>query len=192
MSSSVVGILLAAGQSTRFGSNKLLHQLSDGTPMVLASARHLHNVLPKTIAVVEDASNAVAKLLTQDGVQVVENPRASEGMGGSIACGVASNPGAKGCVIALADMPCIPEAIIQAVVTGLERGAGIIAPVYKKKRGHPVGFSARYAQALMQLHNDAGASGIIQANSDSLELIETTERGVITDIDTPDSIRLAE
>ena len=192
MSSSVVGILLAAGQSTRFGSNKLLHQLSDGTPMVLASARHLHNVLPKTIAVVEDANNAVAKLLTQDGVQVIENPRASAGMGGSIACGVASNPDAQGYVIALADMPCIPEAIIHAVVTGLERGAGIIAPVYKKKRGHPVGFSARYAQALMQLHNDAGASGIIQANSDSLELIETTERGVITDIDTPDSIRLAE
>jgi molybdenum cofactor cytidylyltransferase len=190
MSSSIVGILLAAGQSTRFGSNKLLHKLDDGTPMVLACARHLHNVLPRTIAVVEDAGNDVASLLEQDGVTVIENPRASEGMGGSIACGVASNPDASGWIIALGDMPWIPEAMIQAVVTGLEQGSGIIAPVCNKRRGHPVGFSARHAQALMQLQNDEGAHSIIQANSDSLELIETTERGVITDIDTPKSIQL--
>jgi molybdenum cofactor cytidylyltransferase len=185
VSSSIVGILLAAGQSTRFGSNKLLHQLSDGTPMVLASARHLGAVLTTSIAVVDDINNAVAKLLVQEGIQVIENPRASEGMGTSIACGAASNPDAKGWVIALADMPCIPETIVQAVVTGLEQGSDIIAPVYKKRRGHPVGFSARHSQALMQLHTDAGARSIIQANSESLDLIETTERGVIVDVDTP-------
>jgi len=185
MSATIVGILLAAGQSTRFGSNKLLHQLNDGTPMVLASARHLHNVLPQTIAVVEDANNEVAKLLAQEGVQVIENPLASEGMGTSIACGVANNPDAQGWVIALADMPCIPETAIRSVVKGLQQGANIIAPVYKKLRGHPVGFSGRYAQALMQLHTDQGARSVIQANSDSLELIETTEKGVIVDIDTP-------
>lgn len=192
MSSTLVGILLAAGQSTRFGSNKLLHPLDDGTPMVLASARHLCNVLPQTIAVVADANNDVAKLLTQAGVQVIENPCASEGMGTSIACGVANSPDAQGWVIALADMPCIPEDAIQAVVTGLEQGADIIAPVYKKQRGHPVGFSARHATALMQLQSDEGARSVIQANSDSLELIETTVKGVIVDIDAPESIQLLE
>ncbi|MEN8130316.1 MAG: nucleotidyltransferase family protein [Pseudomonadota bacterium] len=192
MSSAIVGILLAAGQSTRFGSNKLLHRLTDGTPMVLASARHLNTVLTTTIAVIDDINNEVAKLLTQEGVQVIENPLASVGMGSSIACGVANNPDAQGWVIALADMPYIPETVIQAVVTGLEQGSDIIAPVYKKLRGHPVGFSARYAQALMQLHTDQGAHSIIQANSDSLVLIETTEQGVIVDIDTPESIQLIE
>ena len=189
MSSSIVGVLLAAGRSTRFGSNKLLHPLNDGTPMVLASTRHLATVLTTTIAVVDDINNEVTKLLTQEGVQVVENPLASEGMGASIACGVANNPDAQGWVIALADMPCIPETVIQAIVTGLEQGADIIAPVYKQVRGHPVGFSTRYAHELMQLCSDEGARNIIQANSDSLELIETTARGVIVDIDTPESTR---
>jgi molybdenum cofactor cytidylyltransferase len=192
MSSTIVGILLAAGQSMRFGSNKLLHQLKDGSPMVLTSARHLHNVLPQTIAVVEDANNDVARLLTQEGVQVIGNPLASEGMGTSIARGVANSPDAQGWVIALADMPCVPATVIQAVVTGLQQGSGIIAPVYDKMRGHPVGFSARYARALMQLHTDEGARSIIRENSDSLELFETTEKGVIVDIDTPESIQLIE
>jgi len=185
MSATTVGILLAAGQSMRFGSNKLLHRLNDGTPMVLASARHLHSVLPQTIAVVEDSANDVARLLLKEGVKVVENPLASEGMGTSIARGVAGSPDARGWVIALADMPYIPEAVIQSVVAGLKQGAGIIAPVYKKMRGHPVGFSAHYAQALMQLHTDEGARGVIRENSDSLELFETTEQGVTVDIDTP-------
>ena len=192
MSATTVGILLAAGQSMRFGSNKLLHQLNHGTPMVLASVRHLHNVLTQTTAVVEDAHNEVAKLLAQEGVQVVENPLASKGMGTSIACGVASNPGAQGWVIALADMPSIPESVIQSVVTGLERGSDIVAPVYREMRGHPVGFSARYAQALLQLHSDEGARSVIQENSNSLELIETTEKGVIVDIDAPESMQLTE
>jgi molybdenum cofactor cytidylyltransferase len=168
MSATVAGILLAAGQSTRFGGNKLLHKLDDGTPMVLASVRHLRNVLPQTIAVVGDAGNDVATLLAQDGITVIENPRASEGMGTSIACGVASKADAPGWIIALGDMPCIPEVIIQALVTGLEQGADIIAPVYNNRRGHPVGFSARHAQALLQLQNDKGARSIILANSASL------------------------
>ncbi|MCP4409627.1 MAG: nucleotidyltransferase family protein [Gammaproteobacteria bacterium] len=189
MSSTIVGILLAAGQSTRFGSNKLLHQLNDGTPMVLASAWRLNTVLTATLAVVDDINNEVAKLLTQEGVQVIENPLARLGMGTSIACGVTNKPDAQGWVIALADMPYIPETVIQAVVTGLQQGSDIITPVYKNFRGHPVGFSARHAQALMQLRTDEGARSIIQANSNSLELIETAEKGVIVDIDTQASIQ---
>lgn len=189
MRPALTGILLAAGKSTRFGSNKLLHPLNDSLPIVLAAARPLHRVLPATLAVVEDANNEVAKLLTKEGIQVVANPLASEGIGTSIACAVAASIDAQGWVIALADMPYIPASLIQTMVSSLELGAGIVAPLYKEKRGHPVGFSARYAQELMQLHTDAGARSIIQANSDSLALIKTTERGVIEDIDTPDSIR---
>ena len=153
--------------------------------MVLASARPLVAVLPNSIAVVNDGNNEVARLLEGEGIRVVENLRAREGMGTSIACGVTGTPDAQGWVIALGDMPCIPMVLIQAVVTGLERGSDIIAPVYNKRRGHPVGFSARHSQALKQLHTDEGARSIIQANSGSVDLIETTECGVIVDFDIP-------
>ena len=68
-----VGILLAAGQGTRFGSNKLLHPLVDGMPMAVASARALHTVLVHCIAVVNDAQGSVARLLAEAGLQVIAN-----------------------------------------------------------------------------------------------------------------------
>jgi molybdenum cofactor cytidylyltransferase len=186
MSFACSGILLAAGQGRRFGADKLLQPLADGTPMALAAARQLQAVLPHSIAVVADADSELAAHLVRLGLQVVANPHATQGMGTSIACGVAACPAAaRGWIIALADMPWVPPSIIRGVAGALEQGADIVAPVCQGRRGHPVGFSARHGAALRQLRGDAGARGIIAAHRDSLQLIETAERGVLLDVDVP-------
>lgn len=185
MTQDLVGILLAAGQGTRFGADKRLYPIdAAGVPMAIASVRPLRAVLHDVIAIVEDAHNEIARLLCQEGVRVIANTCAHDGMGTSIACGVAASAAARGWVIALADMPYVSEITVRAVVAALERGADIVAPVYRGRRGHPVGLSARHAQALMRLRGDAGARDILAANPDTLELIEVEERGVVVDIDT--------
>jgi len=188
MSSGYTGILLAAGQGKRFGADKLLHPLADGIPMALAAARQLQAALPNSIAVVADAQSELAGQLARLGLQVVANPSAAQGMGTSIACGVGACPSAKGWVIALADMPWIPAAVIREVAGALGQGADIVAPVCQGRRGHPVGFCARHGAALRRLRGDAGARGIIAAHRATLQLIETAERGVILDIDVPASL----
>ncbi len=62
----VVGILLAAGFSTRFGTNKLLAALpadgpEAGTPVAVAAARHLAEALPESVAVVRPRAQKVSK-----------------------------------------------------------------------------------------------------------------------------------
>lgn len=188
---SCTGILLAAGQSTRFGTNKLLQPLADGTPLAVASARNLLSVLAQSIAVVDDPHGEVAKLLADAGLRIVINPRAREGMGTSIACAVAASATAAGWIIALADMPHIPPAIVQQLAGRLALGADLVAPVWRGQRGHPVGFAARHGPDLLALHDDTGARDILAAHRNSLELIETPERGVIVDIDTPAELRPA-
>lgn len=47
----IVGILLAAGRGSRFGSDKLLHPLADGTPMAVAAAASLLQACGRVIAV---------------------------------------------------------------------------------------------------------------------------------------------
>ena len=49
----IVGLLLAAGSATRFGSDKLLHRLPHGVPIAVQAARHLHTVVPSIYAVVK-------------------------------------------------------------------------------------------------------------------------------------------
>lgn len=191
MTAVCTGILLAAGQSTRFGTDKLLQPLPDGTPLVLASARPLCAVLAHCIAVVGDPDGAVARLLAEAGLQVIANPRATAGQASSVACGVTASAAARGWIIALADMPFVPAGVVRQVATRLVCGADLVAPAWCGRRGHPVGFAARYGPALRELRGDHGARDILAAHHDTLELIDTADRGVIVDIDTPQSLAAA-
>jgi molybdenum cofactor cytidylyltransferase len=179
------GILLAAGSARRFGRNKLLHPLSDGTPVAVQAARHLVDAVPNSIAVVRPNDADLMEALAATGLEIIVNPEASEGMGTSLARGVRVAGEAAGWIIALADMPWIEPATIDTLAGRLRRGASIIAPIHAGRRGHPVGFSGRWREALRDLSGDSGARRLLDAHPDALELIETTDPGVIRDIDYP-------
>lgn len=181
-----VGILLAAGRGTRFGSHKLLHPLPDGTPLGLASARAMRTVLDRVVAVVRAGDEELAAALRAAGCETVACGRAEEGMGASLACGVAATPEAAGWVIALADMPFIRPTTIAAVATAVARGAAIAAPVRPDgQRGHPVGFAARWGEALRALSGDRGARDLLQAHANALTQIPSADPGCVADVDGP-------
>ena len=73
MSTTVTGILLAAGRGRRFDPeglrNKLLQPLA-GEPVVVHSARHLLAALPRVVAVVREDDDATAGLLSALGCAV--------------------------------------------------------------------------------------------------------------------------
>ena len=183
MSRLPVGILLAAGQSRRFGSNKLLHPITDGTPMLLVVAKKLINVLPDSIAVINQDLIPYTKPLEQLGLRVVVNEQAHRGMGNSIARGVQASQDAAGWLIALADMPYIKTETITQLSDRIKDGADIVAPLLEQQRGHPVGFNKHYKEELLALNDDVGARHIIADHQKQLELISTRDAGVIADID---------
>jgi len=119
----ITGILLAAGSSRRFGSNKLLAPLSDGTPLVLAAARRLRSVLDAVIVVVHPQDRVLPELLATEHVQIVACQHADTGMGASLAAGVAASANARGWLIVLADMPAIQVSTLQRVAQALDNGA---------------------------------------------------------------------
>lgn len=183
MSKLPVGLLLAAGQSRRFGSNKLLHPITGNSPMLLVAAKKLVNVLPESITVINQELIPYKVQLEQLGMRVVLNEHANRGMGSSIASGVRASQDATGWLIALADMPYINIETITLLANKLESGADIVAPVLNQKRGHPVGFSQLYMDELLALNDDVGARDIIANHHSQIELISTDDTGVIMDID---------
>ena len=181
----LVGILLAAGSGSRFGGDKLLASLPGDEPIGVAACRHLLAALPDSVAVVRAGDRTLAALLGEAGARVVVCADAERGMGRSLACGVAAARDADGFVVALADMPWVRASTIDAVAQALRDGAPMAAAAIGGRRGHPVGFAATYADALMALDGDRGARDVVAAAGSALCEVEVDDDGAVRDIDVP-------
>jgi molybdenum cofactor cytidylyltransferase len=188
----IVGILLAAGQGARFGGDKLLATLpmpSTGAVVDVAigavSARNLIDAIPDSIAVVRPRDARLAAHFTDAGLRVVPCANADEGMGVTLACGIAAAGDAEGWIIALGDMPWIAPATIRAIAEAVVAGGDIVAPSYHGQRGHPVGFSRCHRDALASLTGDAGARSLIERNLGRITWIDVEDPGILRDVDTP-------
>jgi molybdenum cofactor cytidylyltransferase len=179
----IAAILLAAGAGTRFGGEKLLHPLDDGVAIAAHAARNLLAATPDVIAVVRWGDFPLYDMLEEEGCQVTMFQKAERGMGASLAHGVAQARGADGWVVALADMPRIKPATVKSVISALQQGALIAAPVYKGERGHPVGFGAALRDELLALDGDAGARALLERHREAAQLIECDDPGILIDID---------
>jgi len=179
----VVGILLAAGRSERFGGDKLLALLPDGECVGAASTRNLLAAVPEVIAVVRPDDHALVAALGANGARILRCANADEGMGASLASAVRANPDAAGWVVALADMPWIQPVTIARVAGAVAGGAMIAAPFHRGERGHPVGFGNACYATLAALTGDEGAKSIVAANRDRITRIDVDDPGILRDID---------
>ena len=179
----IVGVLLAAGNGSRFGSDKLLHPLADATPLGLAAARRLRPACDRVLAVVRPGSDRLADLLAAEGFELVVNADARLGMGHSLAAGVRAAADAAGWIVALADMPYIAPASYGRVADALRAGGSIVIPEYRGRRGHPVGFARQWGEQLMALTGDEGARRIVTAFPEAIVRCETDDPGIVRDVD---------
>ena len=190
----MVGILLAAGFSRRFGSvDKLLQPLPDGRSMAITAAEILIKAIPTSIAVLRPENKVLAELLLNVGLKVVFCNDSEQEMADSLATAIRFSANFEaandGFVIALADMPYIQSATISAVATKLSSGASIVMPTYNGQRGHPVGFAAKFRHELENLHGDEGARSVIKRHPDEVELLQCDDAGILADIDTQADLR---
>lgn len=183
------GILLAAGRSLRFGSDKLLCPLPNGTPIALASAMVMYAALPRVVAVVRDDSSALREMLESNGVETVLASSSGEGMGKSLAAGICATSNAAGWIVGLADMPYVSPSTVGAVLAALEGGSPLAAPIFQGRRGHPVGFARRFIVTLSTLQGDEGARQLLREHHDEITLIECADSGTICDIDRASDLR---
>lgn len=189
----MIGILLAAGFSRRFGTtDKLLQTLADGHPIALAAAQNLIKAIPLAIAVVRPGNQELADLLKNAGLKIVfcdaEQTEMADSLASAVRYSQQLNESDSGFVIALADMPYIKPHTISAIAHELKAGTAIVVPTYQNNRGHPVGFSAKFRTELEQLTGDEGARSILKRYADQIRLLECSDPGILADIDTPEDL----
>jgi molybdenum cofactor cytidylyltransferase len=181
----IVGLLLAAGSGSRFGSDKLRHALPHGVAIAVQAARHLKAAVPRVVAAVRSGAGETAQALAAEGCEVVVCENAEEGMGASLACAARAAGAADGYLVALADMPFVRPSSIAAVRDALTAGASIAAPYFRTRRGHPVGIAGRFRAEIERLAGDEGARRILAAHESELVKVPVGDPGVVRDIDRP-------
>lgn len=181
MAQGVTVIILAAGNGARFraagGEQSKLQS-------PLATERGTYTVLEHVLHAVKQSGLAW---------HMVEPAHTQhlpiQGMGSSIATGVAATKHAKAWLILPADLPLItPETLCQLAFALLLHD--VVAPTVQGERGHPVGFSKKCLPDLLKLQGDQGAKHIIQQYD--LHSVPLEDVGCILDVDTPEALALAQ
>lgn len=181
-------LLLAAGQSQRFGSDKRNALLPCGQPLLLRSTeRALGSGLPVLVCLRVD-DQALAQQLESLGASTLFCPQADLGMGATLAYGIARLPDWDSVLIALGDMPNIKPASFCKVATATFPGQ-ICQPTHNGTCGHPVGFSKDYFAEIARLGGDSGARQLIKKYGDALVNLPVDDPGILSDIDKPADIQ---
>lgn len=189
---SVAVLLLAAGGSTRMrGGDKLLETLG-GEPLLRRGARRALASRARETVVVTGAHRAAREAaLAGLPVRIVHNAHWREGMGTSIAAGVAAlAPNPRAVLVMPADMPGIDTPLLDRLIDALPPGSPrcILRPrTATGAPGHPVLFGAAHLPALAASGGDEGARAVLAANRDGLRYLDVAGEEAATDLDTPEA-----
>jgi molybdenum cofactor cytidylyltransferase len=187
----IAALLLAAGQSRRMGSNKLLAEI-DGVPMVARTAQRLLSSHARPIiAVLGNQADQVDAALGRLPVARVRNPAFAEGLSTSLKCGLAAlPPEIDGVIVCLGDMPLVTGRDIDRLIAAFNplEGRAIVVPTRRGKRGNPVLWAARFLPEMAELAGDVGAKHLIGEYAELVCEVEMDSDGVLVDVDTPDAL----
>jgi molybdenum cofactor cytidylyltransferase len=217
----IPGILLAAGSSERFGSEKLLSRLPSGERLLERALKvHLLSSLSPLILVTspslgsamgERALFSTSKLGIEKringwygfssqwgGGRLVINEDFQDGMSSSIHKGLSSlkdDERGDGVLISLSDLPLLTTETINFFIRKYrEEKAGILVPVFNDIQGHPVIFDmALFKEDVAGIEGDVGLRFLIRNYPQRATRVPWHDDSVTWDIDTPrDLERLSE
>ena len=184
----ISGILLAAGESRRMGTPKLLLPWGNTTMIEHIVNSYLSADLCELVVVVGADEKSIRQALSSKPVLIVENPDYREGMGSSLRRGVkAASKDAEGYLIGLGDQPLITTEIVNHLITSfLKARPGIAVCAHKGKYGHPVIFGRKFRKALCSIKGDTGGRKIIGEHPAEVTYVEVGSDGIFADVDTPE------
>ena len=218
---SIPGVLLGAGGSERFGSEKLfvllptgerlleralrVHLQSHISPLILVVSPNLRKIITGNTDTFSFSSLAVGKKVDHwfsfscrwgEG-RLVANENFKKGMSSSIHKGLScltDEEKTSGVLISLADLPfLIPQTINFLINEFLKEKMGMLLPVFNGTTGHPVIVDIdRFKNEINQITGDVGLRVLMHKFPEAVKRILWLDDSVIYDIDTPKDLERLE
>ncbi len=176
-------VIMAAGNSIRFGANKL-ESVVNGKTVI----EHAFDAVPlslKETTVVVTQYDSVETLARKYGFSCVRNTRPEDGVSLTIRLGTeVLKDRCDATLYMVSDQPLLKSSSIEKLIECYLRNPGhIVSASHSGKRGNPCIFPGKYYEPLMNLSGDTGGSTVIQDHKEDLILVETDSLELI-DIDT--------
>ncbi len=188
----IAAIILAAGRSRRFGDADKRLMLIDEEPLLRRVVRRVADSAVESVNVVTasgpDENPIVAQVLGDLPVCQIPNHKSADGMGTSIAAGIATlDDNIDGALIIPADMPEISPELINQLIAQFQdcEGESIIVPVDPEGRQrNPVLWPRSWFADLKQLDGEVGGKALIKAHPEVVKTVTCPDVKVFHDIDT--------
>ncbi len=185
-------IVLAAGESRRFGSPKQLVEIYGET--MLNSV--IHNAVSgnfHTTVVLGAHADKISKSIKEKKAAVFINESWESGMGSSISKGLAFavniKPNLEATIFLLCDQPLVTLATVEKLIMAQKAsGSDIVASQYEDSLGVPALFTRRLFPELVVLNGNIGAKSVIDKyENSSVARVFAPENAF--DIDTPEDLK---
>jgi len=190
----ITGIVLAAGESLRMGSPKMLLPWHGRSVVEAVVASLREGGLERILIVVGGGREGVEQALAGAQVGFAFNPAFARGeMLSSIQAGLrAMDDETEAAMLTPGDLPRIRPATVRAVMEAMAAApARIGVPVYGGRRGHPVLVPRAYWPALLALGEGDSLRTFLRAHEDEIARVEVPDPGIHADLDTPSDYQRA-
>ncbi|MFW9904509.1 MAG: NTP transferase domain-containing protein [Candidatus Thorarchaeota archaeon] len=182
-------IVLAAGESRRFPSNKLLFEIKENVTIIeLLLSSILASKVDRILVILGHEAEAMNKIVQRgnDRIQTVINPQYKQGgMSSSIRWGMEKALDSQAVLITPADIPFIPCVVIDLLIDYyLSNSPLLIIPTYQGKKGHPILISSKLFKFVLNVSEEKrGLKEIIEMFKEEIKFLPTNYQGILYDID---------
>jgi molybdenum cofactor cytidylyltransferase len=183
----VAGILLAAGTSSRMGSNKLLFELEGESVLRGAARRALAGGLSPLLVVLGHQAERAEQELAGLPCRVVVNPYFEQGINSSLKTGVAALPAeAAAAMVMLADMPFVtPEMIAGLVARYRGTEAPLVISDYEGVNAPPMLYDRSLFGELLAMTGEGCGRQVVKRHRHEAEVL-SWPAAALADIDVPE------
>ncbi len=184
----ICAIVLAAGCSSRMGTQKLLLPFGETTVISHIVNQILKSKVTDTYVVLGHNPQKVTEELSGKPVTIIYNPEYQTGMLSSVRAGIREiQKKYDSILIALGDQPSITSNLIDKMVRHFtETGKKIIVPKYNDKRGHPILLSTIFKNEILTNFDDIGLRGLLRTHDSDIYEMNVSDSSVVSDMDYPE------
>ena len=183
----VAGILLAAGTSSRMGSNKLLFELHGESVLRGAARRALAGGLAPLFVVLGHQADRVRQELEGLPCRTVVNPDYEQGINTSLKAGVAALPDdVQGAMVMLSDMPFVtPEMIAALIARYRSSTAPLVISDYEGVNAPPMLYDRSLFGELLAMTGEGCGRQVVKRHRHEAEVL-AWPAAALADLDVPD------